>query len=370
MNIPAFDLNRQTALLKNEFTHAVESVVNSGAFILGKEVQCFEEEAASFLGAKHGIGCASGTDALQLVLMASEFSGGDEVITTPFTFVATADVVSLLGLKPVFVDIDPDTHNISVDSVQKALTGRTRAVLPVHLFGRMLNVDELNGLCSKHGIMIFEDCAQSFGAELNGKKAGTVGDAGCFSFYPTKNLGAFGDGGLIVTNNDDFAGKLRAFRAHGQVKRYVSDYIGINSRLDSMQAAILRVKLPYVRQWNERRRSIAVRYNTGLKNLPVKVPAFDPSQLSHVFHQYSIEASHRDDLRAFLAGRGISTVTYYPVPLHLQPAFSYLGYKKGDLPVVERVCDSIISLPMFPELADDEADGVVNTIREFYTSRG
>lgn len=369
IKIPAFDLSRQIQQHRPAFLAALERVLDSGAFIMGDELQSFENEFAQFVRVKHAVGCASGTEALMLALMAVDLKERDEIITTPFTFVATVEVLALLKLKPVFVDIDPNTWNLDPARITHAITNRTKAIIPVHLFGLCAEMPQIMEIANQHHILVIEDCAQAFGAEIQGNKVGTIGQEGCFSFYPTKNLGGFGDGGIVTTNDSSIALKLRALRTHGSQKRYLSEFVGMNSRLDAVQAAILRTKLPYVPEWNKRRRGIARRYCDQLKSLPLKIPVWDDNAMSHVFHQFSIQTERRDELQAFLTSKGIGTVVYYPIPLHLQPAFAYLGYTTGQFPISERTGKTIISLPMFPEMLDNEVDSVCEAIQDFFRNR-
>ena len=364
MNIPIVDVKRQLKSIREEINEAVTEVLDSGYYIFGPAVKKFESETCDYLGAAHGIGCASGTDALMLALMGMGIKPGDEVITTPFTFVATIEVIALLGAVPVFVDIDSDTFNIDVNKIEDAVTDKTKAIMPVHLFGRCAEMDGINEIAKKHNLITIEDSAQAFGAEYNGKKAGALGDIGCFSFYPTKNLNAFGDGGLVTTNDDSLAEEIRVCASHGSKEKYKAAIIGVNSRLDAIQAACLSVKLKYIDKWNASRIEKAQTYNALLADTGIVIPSGDTLKKS-VFHQYSILVKNRDKLQEYLKSKGISTMIYYPIPLHLQEAYSYLNYKKGDFPVTEKAAEDIISLPMFPELTTEEIKIITNEIKTF-----
>lgn len=369
--LPSFDLKRNFKRVKEEIMEALERVLESQHFILGPEVKAFEEEVASYLGVEHAIGCASGSDALLLALMALDISEGDEVITTPYTFFATASCIARLGARPVFVDVEPDTYNISVDGIKNALSERTKAILPVHLFGQMVKVEEIKKVAP--GITIVEDAAQAIGAVrfVDGKaiKAGTFGELACFSFFPTKNLGAYGDGGMVVAKSKKLADRIFRLRVHGAGRQYMHEEIGINSRLDALQAAILRVRLKHLEIWNEERRKAAFRYDLliaekGL-NEWVTPPRADEHN-HHTYHQYVVRCQRRDQLQKFLQDKGITTRVYYPVPLHLQKCFQYLGYKEGQFPVSELLSKESLALPMFPEITPEEQEWVIDSIRQFY----
>jgi dTDP-4-amino-4,6-dideoxygalactose transaminase len=365
MNIPAFDLKRQYRNLSSELLPILEEVMAKGQFILGENVELLEKELADYCGTKYAVGVASGTDALLLSLEALGIGEGDEVITTPFTFFATSEVISLLKAKPVFVDIDSKTFNIDPDKIEDAITTKTKAVIPVHLFGQMAEMDDIEYLAEKYDLYIIEDACQAIGAEYKGRRAGSIGDTGCFSFFPTKNLGAFGDGGLITTNDEKLYEKIKLLRVHGSRKKYYHELIGHNSRLDEIQAAILRVKLKYLDDWIERRIEIAKIYSEGLKDLDVIVPEVKP-YLRHVYHQYVIRTKHRDELQEYLSNKGIGTAIYYPLPLHLQECYKDLGYREGDLPEAEKASKEVIALPMWPELTNEEVNYIVESIREFF----
>ncbi len=364
VSVPMLDLSTQHAPLSQELEDAFKGVVASSHFILGPKVQELERKLAEYLGAKHAIGCASGSDALLLALMALDIGPGDEVITTPFTFFASAGAIARLGAKPVFVDVDPDTFNIDPALVKKAITPKTKAVEPVHLCGLPADMEALRAVCGSRKIPIVEDAAQAIGSEIRGQKTGTFGALAAFSFFPTKNLGGFGDGGLVTTDDDEMAAKVRKLRVHGSHPKYYHSLVGLNSRLDELQAALLLVKFPHLDEWREGRRIVAAHYNALLGGI-VKTPA-EPAGLMHVYHLYTIRAPRRDELMKLLADRGVSTAIYYPVPLHLQECFKHLGYKKGDLPVSESLCNEVLTLPSYPELTDEQVEYVAQNVAEFY----
>lgn len=365
MQLEFLDLKAQYETIKEEIKKAIMDIVESGHYIMGPNVKAFEEEIAEYLGVKHAIAVANGTDALVLTLDALGIGPGDEVITSPYTFFASAECISRVGAKPVFADIDPETLNINPEEIEKKITEKTKAIIPVHIFGRAVEMDKITALAEKHGLYVVEDACQAIGSEINGRKVGTIGKAGCFSFFPTKNLGAYGDGGLVITNDDELADKIRLLRVHGSRKKYFHDVIGYNSRLDEIQAAILRVKLKYIDSWNEARRQKAKLYNELLKNTPVITPDIIDGK-SHVFHLYTILATNRDELKKHLEQKGIPTGIYYPLPLHLQEAYKDLGYKKGDMPVAEKTCESNLSLPLYPELPDGQIKYIADSVIEFY----
>jgi dTDP-4-amino-4,6-dideoxygalactose transaminase len=378
--IPMLDLSRQYASIRRQVTEAIERVCESQQYIMGKEVSDFEAEAAAFLGTKHAIGCASGTDAIWLALIASGVGPGDEVITTPFSFFATASTITRIGAKPIFVDVDPETLNIDPGCIEERIkrtrSSRIKAMLPVHLYGQCAEMDELARIGAQYKLAVIEDAAQAFGAGWRGKRAGGIGASGAFSFYPTKNLSAFGDGGLVTTNDSKIADHVRLLRSHGSSKRYYHQEIGWNSRLDAIQAAILNVKMKHIEDWNAKRRQRADAYELMLKSSgllatnksgsPVRLLKRLP-QAFHIFHQYVIRVERRDELREFLANKKIGSEVYYPVPLHLQQCFGYLGYAEGDLPESERAASDVLALPMFPELTSEEQATVVSAISEFYS---
>jgi dTDP-4-amino-4,6-dideoxygalactose transaminase len=378
VGVPHLDLCRQYAEIRDEIAAAIERVCSSQHFILGEEVEAFEREASSFLGAAHTVGCASGSDALWLALIGAGVTPGAEVITTPFSFFASASAIVHAGARPVFVDIDPRTLNLSADAVEQKLMRsrppRVSAILPVHLYGQCADTEAFRRIASELGMAIIEDAAQAFGAAWRGRRAGTHGNAAGFSFYPTKNLSAYGDGGCVATNDAAIADRVRLLRNHGSRTRYHHEEAGWNSRLDAMQAAILRVKLKRLEDWNAARREHAARYDALLREAgllsagtgPLRVIETLPEAF-HIFHQYVVCAARRDELRTFLTSRNIGTEIYYPIPLHLQPSFAYLGYTEGDFPEAERAARQVIALPMFPELTAEEQRVVVQTIAEFYS---
>lgn len=362
------DLKAQYAGIRQEVLDAVTRVLESQHFILGPEVEGLEKEVSVLTGCSHAIGCASGSDALILALLALEIGRGDEVITTPFTFVASAGSIARVGAKPVFVDIDPETFNVSPQAVERAITSRTRAIMPVHLFGLSADMFEINEIAAGHRIAVIEDAAQAIGARYKGRAVGTMGVIGCFSFFPSKNLGGAGDGGLVTTDDATLAERLRLLRVHGARKKYEYDLLGMNSRLDALQAAILRVKLRHLDRWATGRRRNAERYRELFHEFrlesTLKSPTLPPGY-THVYNQYTIRVRERDALREHLQNRGISTEIYYPKPLHLQGAFAYLGHKPGDFPESEAASLEVLSLPIYPELTDEQQRSVVAAIADF-----
>jgi dTDP-4-amino-4,6-dideoxygalactose transaminase len=374
---PAFDfldLRAQFASIREEVMAAVTRVFESQYFILGPEVKLLEEEVAAKLGAKFAIGCASGTDALILSLMAAGIGPGDEVITTPFSFIATAGSIAHVGAKPVFVDIDPVTFNINPALIAAAITPKTRAIMPVHLFGLPADLHPILEIAKAKGLLVIEDAAQAIGSRYNDRSIGTLGDFGCFSFFPSKNLGGAGDGGLVTTNDPARAERLGMLRGHGSKKKYYHDILGTNSRLDALQAAVLRVKLPHLDSWAVGRQNRAERYRKLFleNNLAsfVTYPPQPPANFHHVYNQFTIRVPLRDDLRESLRTAGIPTEIYYPLCLHLQPAFRYLGYQPGVLPVAEKASREVLSLPVFPEIKNAQQDLVVQSIAAFLAVRG
>ncbi len=363
MKIQMVDLKAQYHVIEDEIDAKIKEIIHSSHFIIGNNVAEFEREAARYYDIKHAVGVASGTDALHLALLACGIGKGDEVITTPFTFIATAEAITYTGARPVFVDIDEKTFNIDVKKIVKAITKKTKAILPVHLFGLSADMEKIKGFAAEYKLKIIEDCAQSFGAEYKGKKTGAISDTGCFSFFPSKNLGCYGDGGMVITNDDDIAERIKILRNHGQKVRYYHSVIGYNSRLDEIQAGILRVKLKRIDEYNEKRRKNASLYTERLKGVNIITPS-EPEGYYHVFHQYSIRTSKRDLIQKKLADEGIASAIYYPVPLHLQESYKELGYKNGDFPVSEAVASDIISLPMYPELTAEQINEVCKVIKE------
>lgn len=364
MEIKQLDLNAQYQSIKDEIKKAIDRVLEKQAFILGEEVELLEKEVASFCNAKYAVSVASGSDALFLALESLKVGKNHEVITTPFTFFATAGAISRCGAKPVFVDIDSKTYNIDPGKIEKAITKNTKAIIPVHLFGQCADMDPISALAKKHNLKIVEDAAQSIGAKYKGKDAGTMGDAGALSFFPSKNLGGYGDGGMILTSDPSTAENLRDLRVHGSKDRYIHHTIGYNSRLDALQAVVLRVKLKYLDRWNKARVECALRYNGLFKGVDIITPYAEPHNL-HVYHQYSIRVKNRDDLAKFLTQKKIGAAVYYPLPLHLQQCYRDLGYKQGDFPVSEKVCKEILALPIYPELTQDKQEIVAGAIREW-----
>jgi dTDP-4-amino-4,6-dideoxygalactose transaminase len=373
---PAFDfldLKAQFTTIREEVMAAVTRVMDSQHFILGPEVKALEDELAQKLGAKHAIGCASGTDALILALMAADIGPGDEVITTPFSFIATAGSIAHVGADPVFVDIDSATYNLDPKLIEAAITGKTRAIMPVHLFGLSADLDPILAIARRHNLAVIEDAAQAIGSRYKDQCVGTFGGFGCFSFFPSKNLGGAGDGGLVTTNDPFMAERLRMLRVHGSKKKYFHEILGTNSRLDALQAAILRVKLKHLDSWAEGRKANADRYrelfaNEVFKGLVAYPPA--PSLMyQHVYNQFTIQCAKRDLMKDFLQQAGIPTEIYYPLCLHLQPSFAYLGHTKGAYPIAETASLEVLSLPVYPELSNAQQDMVVRAIADFCTSQ-
>jgi len=368
MPVPLLDLRAQHATIRDEVVTALMSVVDSQLFILGPAVEKLERAVAELSRVKHAIGCANGTDAILLALRALDVGRGDEVITTPFTFFATGGTIHNVGATPVFVDIEPGSFNISPSAIEAAITSRTRAIIPVDLFGQMARMEDVIAVAGD--IPVIEDAAQSIGARrrIGGdwRTAGELPTIGTFSFFPSKNLGGYGDGGMIVTQNEAIAARLRRLRVHGGAKQYFHDEVGYNSRLDTLQAAVLSVKLPHLAEWSAKRRENACLYSGALAGIDeVHTPTIDGGNES-IFNQYTIRADRRDELQAYLKGRGIGTAIYYPLPLHLQPCFAYLGYKAGSCPESERAASEVLSLPIYPELARTQLDEVADAIRDFY----
>ena len=368
MKVPLLDLVAQHQTIRDEVMAEVTRVFDSQQFIMSADVAAFEREVAEYCQVKQAIGCASGSDALLMALMAIGVGEGDEVITTAYSFFATASAITRLGARPVFVDIAYDDFNLNIELIEGAITPKTKAILPVHLYGQCARMDAILDIAAKHSLPVIEDAAQAIGSDFQGRRAGSMGAVGCFSFFPSKNLGGAGDGGLMTTNDDALAAKLRILRVHGMEPKYYHQIVGICSRLDGLQAAVLRVKLRHLDQWTESRRTNATRYSdlfsaTGLSEVVTpKVHA----DTRHIFHQYTIRCQHRDELKAHLQAAGIGSEVYYPVPLHLQECFAFLGYKRGDLPVTEQAMMECLSLPIYPELITDQQQYVVEKIAEFY----
>ncbi|HZS52073.1 MAG TPA: DegT/DnrJ/EryC1/StrS family aminotransferase [Bryobacterales bacterium] len=367
MRVPQLDLQAQYAPLREEIEQAVLRVLSSQRFILGEQAEALEREVALYTGARHAVACASGSDALLLALMALDVGPGDEVITSPFTFFSTAGSIHRLGAKPVFVDIEPETFNINPKRIAARINSRTRAILPVHLYGRVAHMEEIAAMAGNCQIPLIEDAAQALGASQGGRKAGTFGAMGCYSFYPTKNLGAAGSGGMVVTSDDRLAGRLRRLRAHGSERRYHHNEVGINSILDEIQAAVLRVKLKRLDSWNAARREHAAFYDRALRGA-VRTPQ-PGAEGSHIYHRYTIRAADRDALRRWLGERGVETAVYYPVPLHLQKCFAYLGHSAGDFPQAEAAAREVLSLPMYPELTPQGREYVASLVQEWAAER-
>ncbi len=367
MQVPILDLKVQFDSYREEVMRAIGKVCESQAFALGPAVADFEEKIAEYCGCKCAIGVSSGTDALLVSLMALGVSAGDEVITTPFTFFATAGCVARLGARPVFVDVDGDSYNIDANLIEEKVTPRTRAIIPVHLFGQLAAMRPIMEIAARHNLAVVEDAAQSIGATQGGVRCGNFGDCGCFSFYPSKNLSAFGDGGLVATNDAKLAERIRILRNHGQNPQYFYGVIGGNFRLDGIQGAVLGVKLGYLAKWNEQRSRHAALYDRLLAGSPVKTPKINSNNVS-VYHQYTIRAPDRDGLQRHLNENKVGSAVFYPKPLHLQDCFGKLGYSEGDLPVAERLCGEVLSLPIYPELTERQIEYVARTVLEFYGS--
>ena len=369
MTIPLVDLKAQYNSIKDDIDAAIRRVVQSGQFILGPEVKAFEDEVAAYCGTKYAVGVASGTDALHLALLALGIKDGDEIITTPFTFIATAESIAKCGAKPVFVDIDPKTCNIDPKQVELKITTKTKAILPVHLYGQPAAMDDILVIARKHNLKVVEDCAQAMGAEYKGKKVGSLGDAGCLSFFPSKNLGAYGDGGMVVTNDPQIADIVRILRVHGSKVTYQHVMHGFNSRLDALQAAVLRVKLKYLDRWNELRRAKTALYNRLLSQVegiePLHFAKGGKSSCNYYTIRLKDSRVNRNELRKHLESKGIQTMVYYPLSLHLQEVYRYLGYKPGDFPQSERAQEQVLSLPMYPELSEEQIEEVVKEIKRF-----
>jgi dTDP-4-amino-4,6-dideoxygalactose transaminase len=362
--IPILDLKRQYEQIGKEVEKEVIDVLRSGSYILGKHNKALEEDMAEYVGVKHAVGLNSGTDALHLALRALDIGAGDEVISVAFTFVATTEAIGIVGAKPVFVDIDPDTFNIDVEKIENAITPKTKAIIPVHLYGQPCDMKVIMDIAKKHNLFVIEDCCQAIGAELDGQMVGSFGDVGCFSFFPTKNLGAMGDGGLLTTNSQSVKDRIIGLRNHGGAVRYYHDEIGVNSRLDEVQAAVLRVKFKHINEWNKKRRENAYRYNELLAKCPDIQTPKEIANTSCVYHQYTVKIPNRDEVHRLLQEAGIGAMIYYPVPLHLQKVHEYLGVKEGALPATEADTKVVLSLPMFPELTAEEQKTVASTLIE------
>jgi dTDP-4-amino-4,6-dideoxygalactose transaminase len=363
--IPYLDLKAQYASLKNELNNAALRVLASTQYVLGEEVKTFEQDFSVFCGAEHAVGVNSGTSALHLALLVAGVRPGDEVITTPFTFIATASAIIYAQARPVFVDVTADTLTIDPDLIEEAITSRTKAIMPVHLYGQMADMDPILEVADKHGLMVIEDAAQAHGARYKSKHAGTLGQIGCFSFYPGKNLGACGEGGILVTNNKEFAETARALRDWGQRERYHHDLLGFNYRMEALQGAMLKVKLRRLEEWTQARRAVAARYDDRLSSLSVKTPIV-PKNRQHVYHIYAIRARERDRLQSELAKAQIGTAIHYPIPIHLQKCMQQLGYKCGDFPESENAANEVLSLPVYPELSEVSQEAIVAAVTTAY----
>ena len=368
MGIPLVDLRAQYLSIKDDIDRAVARVLDSGQYVLGAEVASFESEFATSVGVQHAVGVNSGTSALMLSLRAAGVGPGDEVLTVPFTFVATVAAIHAVGAHARLVDIDPRSFTIDPDALAQQVTDRTKAVLPVHLFGQPVDMDPVRAVARHHGLTIVEDACQAHGASYNGQPVGSLGHVGCFSFYPTKNLAAVGEGGIIVTNDADLARTARTLRDWGQTQPRVYTLKGGNHRLDAIQAAILRVKLPHLSAWTEARRAIAARYDTRLEGMDIQTPTEMPYS-GHVYHVYAVRSGQRDALAKALRARGVGVAVHYPLPIHLQPAYTDLGYQQGDLPEAEAAAREMLALPIYPELPDTAVEAVVGTIRQFLAER-
>jgi dTDP-4-amino-4,6-dideoxygalactose transaminase len=362
-SVPFVDLKAQYQTIKHEVDAAIARVIERTTFILGPEVKAFESAFAEYLGARFCVAVNSGTAAIQLALMAGGVSAGDEVIVPAFSFFATAEAVSVLGATPVFVDIDPVSYTLDPEGVEKAITSRTKAVIPVHLYGQPADLDPIFALAERHNLMVVEDAAQAHGAKYKGRNVGALGQAGCFSFYPSKNLGAYGEGGAVVTNDEGLARQLRLLRDHGSTSKYAHKLVGYNYRMEEIQAAVLNVKLPHLDGWNNLRRKHATYYGDILRETRLVLPT-EMSYAHHVYHVYAIQSDRRDELQSELTSAGIQTGVHYPIPIHLQEAYASLGYKVGDLPVTERLCERVLSLPMFAELTEEQQSSIARLIVE------
>jgi dTDP-4-amino-4,6-dideoxygalactose transaminase len=370
MKVPLLDLQQQNQTLRPAVDAAISKVLDSNGFILGAEVEALENDLANYCQTKFAVGCASGTDALLLALMALDVNSGDEIITTPYSFFATVSAVTRLGATPVFVDIEPETYNLDVSQIEAKITGKTKAIQPVHLFGQCAAMSELRKISKKYNVPLVEDAAQAIGAEENGRRAGAMSEIGCFSFYPSKNLGGMGDGGFMTTDDETLANRLKALRVHGAEKRYFHRWVGINSRLDALQAAILRVKLPYLDSWSEKRKANANNYRKFFTdarlNEQITLP-FEHDSGRHTYNQFVVRIpGKRDELKQFLTENDIGSDIYYPISLHLQECFAYLGCREGDFPESEKASRETLALPIFPELAVEQQKYVVEKISEFF----
>ena len=361
VTVPFVDLKQQYISIKSEVDAAIAGVIENTSFILGPQVRAFETAFAQYTGARACIAVNSGTAALQLALMALGIGAGDEVIVPSFTFFATAEAVSVLGATPVFVDVDPVSYTVTAATIERAITSRTRAIIPVHLYGQAADLDPIFEVARKHNLRVIEDAAQAHGAEYKGKRVGGLGSAGCFSFYPSKNLGAYGEAGAVVTNDEELATRLRLLRDHGSTSKYAHAIVGYNFRMEEIQAAVLNVKLTHLNDWNHARRVRATQYDAALSNATIVLPR-ELDYARHVYHVYAVQSDNRDELQKRLTAAGVQTGVHYPIPIHLQPAYKSLGYNPGDLPVTESLAERVLSLPMFPELNNAQIERVTETI--------
>jgi len=366
--IPMVDLQEELKLLRAPIMEMMTEVLDSGEYVLGKKGEQLEKLVAQYVGARYGIGVANGTDALQLALMALDIGQGDEVITTPFTFFATGEAIAQVGAMPVFVDIEEESYNLDASKIEEAITSNTKAIIVVHLYGKAANMKEIMEIAKNYRLRVIEDACQAIGTEYDGQRVGAIGDIGCFSFFPSKNLGAFGDGGLVTTNQKDIYDKINKLRNHGSEQKYHHSAIGMNSRLDEFQAAILLVKLYYLDIFLHKRKEVANRYTDNLQAF-IKTPS-KATDREHTFHQYCIELDRRDDLALALKNKGIASAIYYPIPLHLQKAFDYLGYKKGDFEVAEKAAERVLALPISPTLSFQQQDYIIEVVKSFCRLNG
>ena len=364
--IPFLDLRSEWGEIEAEIMASLKSILKRGLFILGEELENFEKEFAKYLGSKCAVGVNSGSDSLFLALKALNIGEGDEVITVPFTFMSTVDAITRNGARPVFIDIEPDSFLMDVTQIEEKITSKTKALLPVHLFGNSVEMSSVQEIVDQHNLKVIEDACQAHGTEYRGRKVGSFGAAGCFSFYPTKNLGAMGDAGVVVTDDGQLADKLKRLRNYGRADTHTQESSGINSRLDEIQAAVLRIKLQYLDCWNERRKQLARLYNEILKNTEIMLPSAR-EDVMHVFHRYVIRVKERDRLREHLEAKRIQTLVHYPLPVHLQPSYRFLGYKKGNFPAAEACAGDVLSLPLHPGLEEDDVTFVATTIKDFVT---
>jgi len=362
MNVPLVDLKRQYLSIKREIDEAIQEVIDKSAFIMGEKVEQFEDDFAAYCGVKYGVGTSSGTTALHLALLACGVTGGDEVITVPYTFIATAEAISQTGARVVFVDIEDKSYTMDSEKVEQAITKKTKAIIPVHLFGHPADMDKIAKIARKYNLVVIEDACQAHGAEYGGRRVGGLGDIACFSFYPSKNLGAYGDAGMLVTNDTELAERASLLRNHGYTGKYYHQVEGYNYRLDAIQSAVLRVKLRHLEEWTEKRRRNAKLYDELLEGSQVATP-IEMEYAKHVYHLYVVKVKNRDKLYLKLKQNGISVAVHYPLPLHLQEAYRYLGHKKGDFPISEACSESLLSLPMFPELTQEEIKRIVDIIK-------